>query len=230
MNEIITELLKKLDVKQINELLGKLIGKDGLLNNDIVKQLAAKLGADPQKLLSLLPNILKKTGFDGTSKLAQSGAEAQALNAEKLLSAIDISELIKLIPAAGAIKAVHSASKFASKKIEEEMGKIKVVESTLWQGSATTEIQKAADLAAEYAKTEVGETVTEEDLTLLKAYRDLASKALDSAKDRKEKLLKAGTDRYSDPVAEMNTAIIKCSGAFRTLNEKVETAEKKIKR
>ena len=224
MNEIITELLKKLDVKQINELLGKLIGKDGLLNNDIVKQLAAKLGADPQKLLSMLPNILKKTGSD------KSGTEAQALNAEKLLSCLDMSELVKLIPAAGAIKAVHSVSKFASKKIEEEMGKIKVVESTLWQGSATTEIQKAADLAAEYAKTEVGETVTEEDLTLLKAYRDLASKALDSAKDRKEKLLKAGTDRYSDPVAEMNTAIIKCSGAFRTLNEKVEAAEKKVKK
>jgi hypothetical protein len=224
MNEIISELLKKLDVGQINELLGKLTGKDGILNADVVKKLAAKLGADPQKLLSLLPAILKKTGCD------KSGGEAQTLNAEKLLSAIDMNELIKLIPAAGAIKAVHSASKFASKKIEEEMGKIKEVESTLWKGSATTEIQKAAELSAEYAKTEVGETVTEEDVTLLKAYRDLAQKALDNAKDRKERLLKAGTDKYSDPVAEMNTAIVKCSGALRTLNEKVEAAEKKIKR
>ena len=215
MNEIIAELLKKVDVKQINELLGKLPkGADGKIGMSIVKKIAEKLGADPAKLAALLPGILKKTEGD--------------LTAEKMLGAIDIKEIAKIIPAAGAIKIAHSVSSFAAKKIEAEMDKIKEVESTLWKGSTTKEIQKAADMATEYTKTEIGETVTEDDVTLLKAYRDLAQQALDNAKDRKEKLIKAGTDKYSDPVAEMNTAIVKCSGALRKLTEMVEEAEKKL--
>ena len=215
MNEIIAELLKKVDVKQINELLGKLPkDADGKLDMSLVRKIADKLGADPAKLAALLPGILKKT--EGN------------LTTEKMLGAIDIKEIAKLIPAAGAVKVVHEASKFAAKKINDEANKIQVADSELWKGTTTKEILAAADKAAGFAKTEVGENVTEQDISLLKTYCEFAQSALDRAKARKETLIKTGADKYSDPVAEMNTMIVKCSGALRTLTEKVGEAEKKL--
>lgn len=215
MNEMISELLKKVDVKQINDLLGKL-PKDaaGKLDLGIVKKIADKLGADPQKLLSMLPGILKKN-------------EGEKLTTEKMLGSIDIKDIAKLIPAAGAIKVVQEASKFASKKIDDETAKIQVADPEVWKGTATKEIQAAADKAAEFANTWKDKTATAEDISLLKVYVELAQSALDRAQQRKETLLKTGADKYSDPVAEMNTAIVKASGARRKLNEKLEEAEKK---
>ena len=160
----------------------------------------------------MLPGILKKN-------------EGEKLTAEKMLGSIDIKDIAKLIPAAGAIKVVQEASKFASKKIDDETAKIQVADPEVWKGTATKEIQAAADKAAVFAETWNEKTASAEDISLLKVYIELAQSALDRAQQRKEALLKAGTDKYSDPVAEMNTAIVKASGARRKLSAKLEEAE-----
>ena len=216
MSDIINQLLKNVDVKQVNELLGKLSrGKDGedkAPDKETVGKIAGKLGADPSKLMELLPGILKKT--EGK------------LDVKSLLGSIDIKELAKLLPDAGLIAAAHTVSKVVASKLDAETEKIREVESTLWKGSASTEITRAADKAAEYSRTEVSDIPTADDIKVLKMYRELAQKAKDTAAARKETLLKCGTDKYSDPVAEMNSAIIKASQAVRTLDEKIEAAEK----
>ena len=207
MNEIIKELLKNIDIGKVNELLGKLPkDKDGKLDTDLVGKIAGLIGANKDGLMSILPKAIDKSGGK--------------LDTGSLLSSIDIKDIAKIFPAAAAVGVAHTVSKAASKKIDEATDKIQVAESTAWKSTSSKEITAAADKAAEYSNSDTS------DPNLLKSYIEFAQSVKASASARKESLLKAGVDRYSDPVAEMNTALSRASGAERKLTEKLEAAGK----
>ena len=202
MNEIIKELLKNIDVSKVNELLGKLTkGKDGKLDTELVGKIAGLIGADKDGLMGILPKAVDKSGGK--------------LDTASLLSSIDIKEIAKIIPAAAAVGVAHTVSKAASKKIDEAAEKIQVAESTAWKGTTSKEITAAAEKAVGYANSDTS------DPEVLKEYLAFAESVKASALARKETLLKVGTDKLSDPVAEMNTAFTKASGAARKLTKKL---------
>ena len=111
---------------------------------------------------------------------------------------------------------------------DEALKEVKAVEATLWKGSCRSEIIRAADKALKYSHTEVGEHPPENEIAVLRLYRGLAQKARDTALDRKGLLMRAGTDRFSNPVGEMNGAFLRASQAVKTLDKKIEAAEKII--
>lgn len=196
---------KTVDFAALTKQLAALTGKtspDGGLDMKAVADIAKKLDVKPEKLAELLPALIKNSG----GKL-EGAALCKALNARGLASIA--------IPAA-VVKAVYDGSKKAAAKIDAETAKIdETADSKSWQSGSSAEIAAAAEKASEYAKTNTSDKAS------LEEYLAFAQKARQAAIDRKEALLKAGTDKYSDPVAEMNAAMLRASQAARAIEEKL---------